>query len=211
MPELAPPEPISVEPAAVKQAFAAAGPARFMDLSGRFTFDDRATLTKAVEDLSQKTGGKVWVLALPGKTDVNTYASIHSELKLKPQDVLFIFSQERRHLHSQALTKPVGNEILQSTNKQFYKSQTAGILDMLKEVEGRLAKSQTATGAPATTTTSAPAQGAPRSKTTAFELVLLPVAIAVVAWLLLKTRKPAAARPSRDGDSGDRERGPSRS
>ncbi len=196
MPELAPPEPISVEPAAVKQAFAAAGPARFMDLSGRFTFEDRATITKAVEALSQKTGGKVWVLAVPGKTDVNTYGSIHAELKMKSQDVLFVFSQDRRHLHSQALGKTVSNEILQQTNKQFYKSQTSGVLDMLQAIEGRLAKTSATTGAPATATsaTSEPPQGAPRSKTTAFELVLLPVAIAAIVFLLLKTRKQGAAK-----------------
>src|SRR4051812_24338616 len=68
----APPENVPLDVAAVKGAFENSGNARFLDLSGRFTLDERAKIQKGAEDLAFKTGGKVWLLAIPGKTDVTT-------------------------------------------------------------------------------------------------------------------------------------------
>ncbi len=65
---------MAVELASIESAFTAAGAARFLDVSGRFTFEDRAAIAKGVSELAQKTNAKVLVLALPGKTDVNSFA-----------------------------------------------------------------------------------------------------------------------------------------
>lgn len=186
---VAPAEAIPVEIKAIEQAFVAAGNARFLDLGGRFTFDDRTRITNGVNDLAAKTGAKVYVLALPGKTDPNSFAAIHSDLKLQPRDVLFVFSAEKRHLHSQAIPKSVGSEILKDTNKDFYKSQTEGVLKMFDAIAARLTSAaQTSTAAPAT---SAPVQ-TPRARTIIQgEWVLLAVAAVVIAWALLRTSKKA--------------------
>lgn len=202
----APPEAIALELGAVEKAFAAAGNARFLDLSGRFSFEDRQRVAAAVTDTAQKTGSKVYVLALPGKTDVNAYASIHADLKLQQRDVLLIFSADKRHLHSQAIPKTVGNEILKDTNKEFYKSQPNGVLQMLDQIASRLSTAATATTAAPSAST---AQGAPAKKPMLpVEWVLIAVAVAVIAYLLLKTKSPApspppkrAAKP-REDDSG---------
>lgn len=193
----APPESIALDLGAVKSAFQAAGQARFLDLSGRFSFDDRAKINQAVADLSQKTGAKVWVLALPGKTDVNAYASIHADLKMSQKDVLLIFSADKRHLHSQAIPKTVGNEILKETNAAFYKSsQTSGVLQMLDAAGVRLAN------AAPVTTASTGAPGAPSgAKKPAIPLdgILVVVAVIAIGWMLFKNRTPpkAAAKPAK--------------
>lgn len=180
----APPEPVPVDLAAVKNAFSNAGSVRFLDLSGRFTLDDRAKITAAAESLSQKSGGKVWVLALPGKTDVNGFAPIHKDLHMGPRDVLFIFNGDRRHL--QTVTKSVGNDVLKITNKEFYKSQVQGTVAMMDE----LAK-QLATAAPATTSTTVatPPPKASRGAVPGELVILVPVAIAVLAWYALRNTK----------------------
>ncbi len=193
---LAPAEAIPVDIKAIEQAFESAGNARFLDLGGRFTFEDRARIANRVKELADKTGAKVYVLALPAKTDPNSFAAIHSDLKLQPRDVLFVFSAEKRHLHSQAIPKSVGSEILKETNQAFYHSQANGVLDMLKAIETRLnTATTTSTAAPAT---SAPAH-APRGRTVVpVEWVLLPIALAVIAWALLRTSKkpqPKKAAP----------------
>ncbi len=193
---VAPAEPVAVDLASVKQAFSSGPPGHFLDLSGRFTFADRAKLVAGVHELQQKTGAKVWVLALPGKTDVNPYGAIHAELKMAPKDVLFIFSVDKRHLHSQQLTKAVGNDILKATNKEFYKSQTNGILAMLKEIDTRM------TGMPATPSPVGSAPGTVATQTPSnapkqmipTEYVLLTAAVAVVAWLVLR-KKPTPPPP----------------
>jgi hypothetical protein len=206
----APPEAIPLEPAAIKQAFLAAGPARFLDLSGRFSFDDRAKLSTAVHELSKKTDAKVWVLALPGKTDVNSYASIHNELKMQQRDVLFIFSADKRHLHSQAIPKSVGSDILKETNKEFYRSQSSGILQMLDAIAVRIGTTTTvATTAAPASTTAAPA--AARRMMVPIEWVLIAIAVAVIGVLLFKTRRPSkppgprvSSRPEVRGDDDAR-------
>jgi hypothetical protein len=192
-PSGAPPEPVALELAPIEQAFSAAGTARFLDLSGRFTLEDRNAIAAGVTELSQKTNSKVLVLALPGKTDVNSFASIHADLKLQPRDVLLIFSAEKRHLHSQAIPKTTGNEILKDTNKDFYKSQTTGVLKMFDAIAVRLSSATTAsTAAPAT---SAPPVGT-RSKFQA-EWVLFAVAFAVIVWALVRTsKKPVPKKPA---------------
>lgn len=202
----APPEAIALELGAVEKALAAAGTARFLDLSGRFSFEDRQRVAAAVADTAQKTGSKVYVLALPGKTDVNAYASIHADLKLQQRDVLLIFSADKRHLHSQAIPKTVGNEILKETNKEFYKSQPNGVVQMLDQIASRLSTAATtATAAPSAST----AQGAPaRKPMLPVEWVLIAIAVAVIAYLLLKTNRAAPAPPPkraakpREDDSG---------
>jgi hypothetical protein len=189
----APPEPVALEPAAVKDAFAAGGNARFLDLSGRFTLDDRAKIQKAAEDLAFKTGGKVWLLAIPGKTDVANFASVHKDLHLGPRDVYFIFNGDKRHL--QTASKTMGNEVLKTTNKAFYKSQVQGTVDMMDE----LGKALTSANAASSTATTAVPVKAPRaSKTGGAEILLVAVALAVVAWLVIKrkpTPKPAVPSP----------------
>lgn len=187
----APPEAIATDIKAVESAFQAAGNARFLDLSGRFTFDDRAKITTAVNELSQKTGSKVWVLALPGKTDVNNYAAIHNEMKMQQKDVLLIISADKRHLHSQAIPKTVGNDILKDTNAAFYKtSQTSGVLAMLDQVSVRLANA-----APVTTaSTGAPGQPAGAKKPALpLDGILVLIAIAAIGWMLFKNRTPPKA------------------
>lgn len=193
----APPESIALDLGSVKTAFQSAGQARFLDLSGRFSFDDRAKITQAVADLSQKTAAKVWVLALPGKTDVNTYADIHKELKMSQKDVLLIFSADKRHLHSQAIPKTVGNEILKETNAAFYKSsQTTGVLQMLDAVGARLASAAPVTTA-STGTPGAPA--AAKKPAIPLDGILVVVAVFAIAWMLFKNRTPpkAAAKPAK--------------
>lgn len=195
----APAEPIALELKAVEQAFVAAGNARFLDLSGRFSFEDRSKLVAGVADLAQKTGAKVYVLALPGKTDVNTFAAVHADLKLSPRDVFLIFSADKRHLHSQAIPKSVGNDILKDTNKEFYRSQTSGVLQMFDEIAKRL------TGASTTASTAAPSSSAGhpaagKKPMLPMEYVLIALAIGVIAWLMLKTNRkpqPAPARKSK--------------
>lgn len=192
----APPEPVAVELGSIQQALAGAGTHRFLDLSGRFTFDERAQIAKGVSDLAQKTNAKVFVVAVPGKTDVNSFAPLHANLKLQTRDVLFIFSGEKRHLHSQAIPKSAGSEILQQTNKDFYKSQTTGVLMMFDKIAERLSTAAT------TATTVAPASSAPAQATRGrtvipIEWVLLAVAAAVIAWALFRTnKKPAPKKPA---------------
>jgi hypothetical protein len=192
----APPEAIALDLAAVEKAFAAAGNARFLDLSGRFSFDDRQRIAGVVAETAQKTGSKVYVLAIPGKTDVNAYAAIHKDLSLAPRDVLFIFSADKRHLHSQAIPKSVGNEILKDTNKEFYKSQPNGVVQMLEQIAARLSTGTTATtSAPS----AAPVTTGVKKPMLPIEWVLIAVAVAVIAYLLLNTRKNDAkpAKPAR--------------
>ncbi len=192
----APPEAIALELGAVEKALAAAGNARFLDLSGRFSFEDRQRVAAAVADTAQKTGSKVYVLALPGKTDVNAYAGIHADLKLQQRDVLLIFSADKRHLHSQAIPKTVGNEILKETNKEFYKSQPNGVLQMLDQVASRLSSASTTTTAAPSASTAHTGPG--KKPMLPIEWVLIAVAVAVIAYLLLKTnRKPPAAPAKR--------------
>lgn len=190
----APPEPIPLDLKAIEQAFTAAGNARFLDLSGRFTFEDRQKLATAVNDVATKTSSKIYVLALPGKTDVNNFAAIHADMKLAPKDVLFIFSADKRHLHSQAIPKSVGNDILKDTNKEFYKSQTNGVLQMLDQIAGKLANVTVAsTAAP-----SAQPGGAPAKKPMLpVEWVLIALAVGVIAWLMFTTNKGPAPKPVR--------------
>lgn len=193
----APPEAIAVDLGSVKSAFQAAGQARFLDLSGRFSFADRAKINTAVTELSQKTGAKAWVLALPGKTDVNAYATIHAELKMQSKDVLLIFSADKRHLHSQAIPKSVGNEILKETNAAFYKSsQTSGVLQMIDAVSTRLSTSAPGTSS-STGATPAP-NPAKKTSTLPIDGILVIVAVAVIGWMLLRSRTPAKvkARPA---------------
>ncbi|MBL8719706.1 MAG: TPM domain-containing protein [Myxococcales bacterium] len=213
MADLAPAESIAVDYAAVKQAFASGGKARFLDLSGRLTFDERKQVVARVEALAQKTGGRTWVLALPGKTDVNQFAKIHDELKLNGSDVLFIYSLQQRHLHNKALGKDVGNEILKKTNPTFYKqaTQVQGVLETLDEFERRLA-----TAAPGTTTpgvavpAGAPVKKGPLSNVQPFAIVAV---VAVVVWIALRRKQEPPKRPSlpkaksrssRPGDRADR-------
>jgi hypothetical protein len=192
-PNAAPPEPIPVDLKAIEQAFTAAGSARFLDLSGRFTFEDRSKLAQAVNDVAVKTGAKVYVLALPGKTDVNNFAAIHADMKLAPKDVLFIFSADKRHLHSQAIPKSVGNDILKETNKEFYKSQTNGVLQMLDQISARLANVITASTAAPSAQPGAPA----KKPMLPVEWVLIALAIGVIAWLMFKSNKGPAPKPVR--------------
>lgn len=191
----APPEPIPLDIKAVEQAFVAAGNARFVDLSGRFSFEDRGKLNAAVTDVASRTGAKVYVLALPGKTDVNAFAAIHANLKLAPKDVLFIFSGDKRHLHSQAIPKTTGNEILKETNKEFYRSQSSGVLQMLDQIATRLSSAATAstTGQPSVNTGPAGA----KKPMLPMEWVLIALAVAVIAWLMFKTSKNPAPKPAR--------------
>lgn len=191
---IAPAEPVAVELKAVEGAFASGPPARFLDLSGRFTFADRQKIADGVERLHQKTGAKVWVLALPGKTDVNGFGPIHANLKLQRKDVLFVFSADKRHLHSQALPREVGSEILKETNKEFYKSQSNGVLQMFDVIDRRMSSSAPASTATATTTATTPSP-AKRSAMPAEWIVGL-VAIAVVVYVLLRPKKPTAAKTS---------------
>jgi len=189
----APPEAIALDIGSVKTAFQAAGQARFLDLSGRFSFDDRAKINTAVNELSQKTGSKVWVLALPGKTDVNAYASIHAELKMQQKDVLLIFSADKRHLHSQAIPKTIGNEILKETNTAFYKTSPAnGVLQMLDAVATRLSNAAPSTSS----STGAPpvAPGAAK-KSLPLDGILVVVAIAVIGWMLFRSKTPRRPAP----------------
>jgi len=188
----APAEAMPVEIASIEQAFTAAGTARFLDLSGRFTFEDRAAIVKGVTDLAQKTNAKVFVLALPGKTDVNSFAAIHADLKLAPRDVLLIFSAEKRHLHSQAIPKSVGTEILTKTKDDFYKSQKTGVLKMFDEIGARLATATTTT----TATTATPPSSVRAKTLIPVEWVLLAVAAAVIAWALFRTKKPVPKKPA---------------
>lgn len=193
-PNAAPPESVPVELKAVEQAFVAAGNARFLDLSGRFTFEERGQLSRGVSELAEKTHGKVYVLALPGKTDVASFAAIHGDLKLQPRDVLLIFSADKRHLHSQAIPKTEGTKILAATNKDFYKSQTTGVLAMFKEIETRLASATTASTTQPSTT-AAPIK--PKTLIPA-EWALLAVAAIVITFALLRTnKKPAPKNPAR--------------
>lgn len=190
----APPEPIALDLKAVEQAFVAAGNARFLDLSGRFSFEDRQKLNTAVSTVADRTGAKVYVLALPGKTDVNAFAAIHGDLKLAPKDVLFIFSGDKRHLHSQAIPKTTGNEILKETNKEFYRSQSSGVLQMLDQIATRLSNSTVATTSSAPTSTGAAGAKKPMLP---MEWVLIALAVAVIAWLMFKTNKNPAPGPAR--------------
>ncbi len=213
MADLAPAESIAVDYAAVKQAFASGGKARFLDLSGRLTFDERKQIVARVEALEQKTGGRTWVLALPGKTDVNQFAKIHDELKLSGSDVLFIYSLQQRHLHNKALGKDVGNEILKKTNPTFYKqaTQVQGVLETLDEFERRLA-----TAAPGTTTpgVAVPVNGPANKGQSAYTKPFAVVAVvAVVVWIALRRKQEPPKRPSlpkaksrtsRPGDRADR-------
>jgi hypothetical protein len=181
----APPENVPLELAAVKGAFENSGNARFLDLSGRFTLDERAKIQKGAEDLAFKTGGKVWLLAIPGKTDVTTFAPIHKDLHLGSRDVFFIFNVDKRHL--QTVSKTIGNDVLKTTNKSFYKSQVQGTLDMLDEL-GKVVNS----AAPANTaTTAVPVKGPKQSKTGGAEILLVAVGLAALVWFVMK-RKPAA-------------------
>lgn len=190
----APPEPIALDLKNIEQAFVAAGNARFLDLSGRFTFEDRGKLNTAVNETAQKTGAKVYVLALPGKTDVNNFAAIHADMKLAPKDVLFIFSADKRHLHSQAIPKSVGNEILKDTNKEFYRSQTSGVLQMLDQIAGRLVNATVAT---TSSPSAAPTTVGVKKPMLPVEWILIALAVAVIAWLMFKTNKNAAPKPVR--------------
>jgi len=190
----APAEAVPVELKAVEQTLAAAGDARFLDLSGRFTFDERAQLTRGVNGLAEKTHAKVYVLALPGKTDVASFAAIHADLKLQPRDVLFIFSADKRHLHSQAIPKTAGAEILKDTNHDFYKSQTTGVLKMFDAIGVRLSSATTTSTAQPSTTTPRPA---PKTKVPT-EWVVLAVAVLVIAFAVLRTnKKPVPKNPAR--------------
>ena len=191
----APAESVALDVGSVKVAFQAAGPARFLDLSGRFTFEDRAKINLAVTELQAKSGAKVWVLALPGKTDVNTYAAIHGDLKMTQKDLLLIFSADKRHLHSQALPKAVGNEILKDTNAAFYKtSQATGVLAMLDEAGKRLSSAAPATSA----STAAPGTaGQPTKPAIPLDGLLAIVAVVAIGWMLLKNRTPPKAARAR--------------
>lgn len=212
MADLAPAESIAVDYAAVKQAFAGGGPARFLDLSGRLTFDERKQITAKVEALAQKTNGRAWVLALPGKTDVNQFAKIHDELKLGGSDLFFVYSQGQRHLHNKTLGKDVGNEILKKTNPTFYKqaTQVQGILETLDEFERRLA-----TAAPGATTPGVAVPGQTPAKKTAFQSAqpfLIVAIVAVVVWIALRRKPEPPKRPSlpKAGKNGTRGRRSSR-
>jgi hypothetical protein len=185
----APPENVPVELAAVKGAFESSGNARFLDLSGRFTLDERARIQKSAEDLAFKTGGKAWILAIPGKTDVATFAPIHKDLHLGARDVLFIFNVDKRHL--QTVSKTVGNDVLKTTNKSFYKSQVQGTVDMMEEL-GKVVT--TAAPGAGTATTAVPVKAPRQSKTGGAEILLVAVALAAVAWMVIK-RKPVAPKP----------------
>lgn len=185
----APPENVPLELAAVKGAFENSGNARFLDLSGRFTLEERAKIQKGAEDLAFKTGGKVWLLAIPGKTDVTTFAPIHKDLHLGSRDVFFIFNGDKRHL--QTVSKTIGNDVLKTTNKSFYKSQVQGTLDMMDEL-GKVVNS----AAPANTaTTAVPVKAPKQSKTGGAEILIVAVALAAVAWFVMK-RKPVAPQPA---------------
>jgi hypothetical protein len=185
----APPENVPLELAAVKGAFESSGNARFLDLSGRFTLEERAKIQKGAEDLAFKTGGKVWLLAIPGKTDVTTFAPIHKELHLGSRDVFFIFNVDKRHL--QTVSKTIGNDVLKATNKSFYKSQLQGTLDMMDEL-GKVVN----TAAPANTaTTAVPVKAPKQSKTGGAEILLVAVGLAALVWFVMK-RKPAAPLPA---------------
>ncbi|MGZ3420458.1 MAG: hypothetical protein ACXVEE_21455 [Polyangiales bacterium] len=186
----APPESVPLEVNAVRDAFANSGNARFLDLSGRFTLDERGRIQKAAEDLAFKTGGKVWLLAIPGKTDVTTFAPVHKDLHLGPRDVFFIFNGDKRHL--QTVSKTVGNDVLKTTNKSFYKSQVQGTVDMLDEL-GKVVN--TAAPGTGTATTAVPVKAPKQSKTGGAEILLVAVALAAVAWLVIK-RKPVQAKPA---------------
>lgn len=195
MADLVPAETIAVEYNAVKQAFTASTqPARFMELSGRFTVDERKQIVARAELLAQKTGGRVWVLALPGKTDVNQFAKIHDEAKMSGSDVLFIFSQGQRHLHNKALGKDIGNEILKATNAAFYKqSQTKGVVDTLDEFERRLGTSAPGvTTQPGTVAPPVPKKGG-LSAAQPFIIVGL---VAVIVWIALRKKPEPPKRPS---------------
>lgn len=199
----APPEAIALDLASVKSAFQGVQ-ARFLDLSGRFSFDERARISSAVNELSQKTGSKVWVLALPGKTDVNTYAPIHAELKMQKSDVLLIFSAERRHLHSQAIPKSTGNDILKETNTAFYKSSPVeGVLETLDAVTTRLAPATAAT-TQTTATPAAPQPSTPRAPTIPIDWLLIAAAAAVIVWMLLKGRKTPQPRRAPTSNHAER-------
>ncbi len=194
MADLVPAETIAVEYNAVKQAFTASTqPARFMDLSGRLTLDERKQITARVEALSQKTGARVWVLALPGKTDVNQFAKIHDEAKMTGSDVLFIFSQGQRHLHNKALGKDIGNEILKVTNGAFYKqSQTKGVVDTLDEFERRLGTSAPGVAQPGTVAVPAPK----KSGLAAAQPFIIVGLVAVIVWIALRKKPEPPKRPS---------------
>ena len=106
--------------------------------------------------------------------------------------VLFIFSADKRHLHSQAIPKTVGAEILKDSNKEFYKSQTEGVLKMFKLIEARLSSAST-------TSTSQPVQVPQPKKPATFrsEYVLLIVAAVVIAFALFRTSKKPAPKSTR--------------
>jgi hypothetical protein len=198
----APPEAIAAELGAVKTALLSAGSARFIDISGRFSFEDRAKINQAVMELQQKTGAKVWLLALPGKTDVNAYATIHAELKMSGKDVLLIFSGDKRHLHSQALPKSIGNEILKETNAAFYKtSQTTGVLQMLEQVGVRLVGASAPAASASTGADGAPTQ--PKKPALPLDGILVLVAVIAIGWTLLKNKTPtkSAGSPARSKPS----------
>ena len=130
----------SVRIVGVREASAKGGPSQFLDVSkGLVSAADAAAIDQKARQAQAKIGAKAFVVAVRADEDVESYRPLYKELGMDGRDLLVVFNDAQRHLHTQALSKKIGNEILAATKTLFYsESRTAGVMQMLDEVVIRL-------------------------------------------------------------------------
>jgi hypothetical protein len=107
-------------------------PVAVIDLTETIPAAELTRLRMRAALLHKQTGGSVWIVWLPKDADVNDYGIIYWHLWKSPRDFLFLFNGKKRHMHSQAIPKPKGAEILALTNDEFYRDPIAGTHSMMQ-------------------------------------------------------------------------------